>query len=130
MKKILLFVLAIGVFLSYPLLGYAQIYDGLVWNAVPIKERRPDYSDGGIARSPIFTLAQAFVSEKVLLVEILCLVDDVSIMVTDVKTGRIVYSETFMETDKVLINLEAADVGVYQVDIIADDVSMYGEFSF
>ena len=50
--------------------------------------------------------------------------------VTDVKTGRIVYSETFMETDKVLINLEAADVGVYQVDIIADDVSMYGEFSF
>ena len=130
MKKLLLFVLIVGMFLFYPLLGYAQIYDGLVWSTVPIKERRPDYSDGGIARCPIFTFVQVFIGEKSLLIGILFPIEDISIMVTDVKTGWIIYSETSVDSDRVLINFDAKDIGIYQIDIIVDDISLYGDFSF
>lgn len=129
MKKLFLLISIVGVILSHSLSCYAQLNDNLSWSVVPVKKKGPVYS-GGIKRSPAATFAKAYINEKALLIEFASPFDNAIITVTNMYTNHVVYSESSSGTEKVLVDLENEEAGLYQVDIVMDEIFLYGEFLF
>lgn len=131
MKKLLLLIPIVGIILSHSLSCYAQFNDKLNWSAVPFKQKNPDYGNV-VTRSPAAsaTFAKAYINEKALLIEFTSPFDNAIITVTNMYTNHVVYSESSSGSEKVLVDLENEEAGLYQVDIVLDEIFLYGEFLF
>lgn len=120
-----------GITLSHSLSCYAQFNDKLSWSAVPFKRKNPDYGDV-VTRTPVVaaTYANAYINDEALLIEFASPLDNAIITVTNMYTNLVVYSESYSGSEKVLVDLKNEEVGLYQVDIVIDEIFLYGEFYF
>ncbi|WP_455586092.1 DUF3244 domain-containing protein [Bacteroides sp.] len=135
MKKSLLLTFIMGIALSYVVTNYVcgmtndKSIDKLIWNAVPLKKRNPDYSGDATARSSGITFAQAYINEKTLLIEFLSpLIEDATIIVTNTSTGEVIYSESYVLPDIISINMDIRNFGHCQVEIVTAYIILWGDF--
>lgn len=83
---------------------------------------------GGVARTSNIQLTNVFIFNQQLLVEFLFPVTNVTITVTNAGTGKIVYSEFYSILEIESIDLTSEDSGKYEIELIAEDWALYGEF--
>lgn len=129
MKKLLSLISIVGIVLFHSSFCYAQFNYNMSWSVIPVKHKNPDYDDV-VTRSSTTTFVKVCISEKALLIEFTSPLDNAIITVTNMYTNLIVYSESSSGSEKVLVDLENEEAGLYQVDIVMDEIFLFGEFYF
>lgn len=83
----------------------------------------------GIFRCPIIKPAAASIYDRTITVDFLNSEEDVMIVVTNLATGEIIFSESFVATDTAIFELNAEIGANCKIEIITESWSLEGEFS-
>lgn len=92
---------------------------------LPLKDIRTNGSDK-LQRNLPFT--KAYILGQTVIIDFSYLVENVTVVITNITTGEIAHSEVYNLQDNAIIqlNAEAAD---YRIDIISESLILEGEFT-
>lgn len=128
MKKVLLMALFFVVsFLSLSVNAKGKLTEKKEISFGQIKTSGGAKGDG-IARCPTMNPATAFICHKIVTVDFLSS-EDVIIVVTNLITGEILLSESYLTTNNAIFELNAEFGTNCKIEIITESWSLEGEFS-
>lgn len=99
---------------------------------IPLKGGSAGAEEDLVMRSPDFYLVQAFVDGSNLQLEFRKLPCTVEVSIVNAQTDELVYSESCIATDNVVISLDRLKRGEYRLEIslAASTTLLYGDFIF
>lgn len=96
---------------------------------VPLKADKPG-QPGDILRSPAVHPAEASVCGELLTIDFLYPVSSITITLTNVSTGEVVYWEVYEMAGNAVIDLSAETPGEYQLKLTSPQWCLRGSFSY
>lgn len=95
---------------------------------IPLQTDKPQ--PGDIARSPVVRPAEASVCGELLTIDFLYPVSSITITLTNVSTGEVVYWEVYEMAGNAVIDLSAEAPGEYQLKLTSPQWCLRGSFSY
>ena len=92
---------------------------------IPLKNLQPNKP---ISRSLIPQVAHAYLYDKIVSVSFEEVMQVVNIKITKESTGETVYSQEYMNSAAIAVDLTWQDSGTYYIEIVSDTISLEGEF--
>ena len=92
---------------------------------IPLKNLQPNKP---ISRSIIPQVAHAYLYNEVISVSFEEVMQVVTIKITKESTGETVYSQEYMNSAAIAVDLTWQDSGTYYIEIVSDTISLEGEF--
>lgn len=92
---------------------------------IPLKNLQPNKP---ISRSLIPQVAHAYLYDKIVSVSFEEVMQVVTIKITKESTGETVYSQEYINSAAIAVDLTWQDSGTYYIEIVSDTISLEGEF--